>query len=88
MVNRNIATADKSLFIDSPRLGKLEPETIFDDANIIDVYDLLDQSYRFSFYLYEHKEEKAREFIIFDGIFYALQGNEIVAYKMDSNIFK
>tara|TARA_R110000851_G_scaffold310283_2_gene470021 strand:- start:20249 stop:21727 length:1479 start_codon:yes stop_codon:yes gene_type:complete len=88
LVNRNIATADKFLFIDSPRLGKLEPEAMFDDANIIDVYDLLDQNYRFSFYLYEHKEEKAREFIIVDGIFYALQGNEIVAYKMDSNIFK
>jgi hypothetical protein len=88
LVNRNIATADKFLFIDSPRLGKLEPEAMFADANIIDVYDLLDQSYRFSFYLYGHKEEKAREFIIVGGIFYALQGNEIVAYKMDSDIFK
>lgn len=88
LVNRNIATANKLLFIDSPRLGKLEPEAMFEDANIIDVYYLLDQSYRFSFYLYEHKDEKAREFIIVDGIFYALQGNEIIAYKMDINIFK
>ncbi len=88
LANRNLATADTFLYIDSPRLGKLEPEAMFDDANIIDVYDLVDQSYRFSFYLYVHKEEKAREFIIVDGILYTLQGNEIVAYKMDENIFQ
>ncbi|MBK5214555.1 MAG: hypothetical protein JJE55_12945 [Flavobacteriaceae bacterium] len=88
LVNGNIATEGKFLFVDSPRLGKLEPENMLDDANIIDVYDLLDHSYRFSFYLYDHKEKKTREFIIDGGILYALQGNEIVAYKMDENIFK
>lgn len=88
LVNANIATEGKFLFVDSPRLGKLELEDMLDDANIVDVYDLLDRSYRFSFYLYDHKEKKTREFIVTDGILYALQGNEIVAYKMDENIFK
>lgn len=88
LINRNIATSGKFLFVDSPRLGKLEPENMLNDANIIDVYDLLDKSYKFSFYLYNHRDKKAREFIIIDGIMFALQGNEIVAYKMGEGIFK
>lgn len=88
LVNRNIASYKNLLFVDSPRLGKLEPADMLDDANIIDVYDLENRQYKFSFYLYSHQNKKARELKISDGVFYALQGNEVVAYKMDNKIFK
>ncbi len=82
LVNRNIATTKELLLIDSPRLGKLELDNMGEQANIIDVYNLLDQSYQFSFYLYKHENSKARDMIIRNGIFYALQGNYLVAYKI------
>ncbi|WP_418637279.1 MauE/DoxX family redox-associated membrane protein [Winogradskyella sp.] len=88
LINKSVATDGKYLFISSPRLGKFEPEDMLDEASIIDVYDLADQSYRFSFYLYMHEKSKAREFRIYKGILYALQGNHLVAYNLKSKIFK
>ena len=87
LVNRSMATYNNFLFIDSPRLGKLEPADMLDNSNIIDVYDLVNQKYKFSFYLFAHKNKKARELKISDGTLYALHGNEIVAYKMDKIFF-
>ncbi len=87
LVNKNSATTQELLLIDSPRLGKLEPENMMEEANLIDVYDLSDQSYRFSFYLYKHEKSKAREFIIKNRMLYALQGNYLVAYKIVNSHF-
>lgn len=88
LINKGTATDGELLLIDSPRLGKLEPEDMLDEASIIDVYDLTNQSYAFSFYLYEHEKNKVREFIITRGILYALQGNHLVAYKLQKKVFK
>ncbi len=87
MVNKSIATTANQLLIDSPRLGKLEPDDMLDQANIIDVYNLSDHSYQFSFYLYKHEKSKARELKINNGIMYALQGNYLVAYKLMNTYF-
>jgi hypothetical protein len=87
LVNKNIATIGKYLLIDSPRLGKLEPEDMLDQANIIDVYDLSDQTYQFSFYLYKHEKSKIREIRIKDGVMYVLQGNHLVSYKLIKKYF-
>jgi hypothetical protein len=87
IVNKSIATTANQLLIDSPRLGKLEPDDMLDQANIIDVYNLSDHSYQFSFYLYKHKKSKARELKITNGIMYALQGNYLVAYKLMNTYF-
>ncbi|WP_139856566.1 MauE/DoxX family redox-associated membrane protein [Aequorivita sinensis] len=88
LVNRNTATTKELLLVDSPRLGKLEPENMIDQANIIDVYRLTDQSYQFSFYLYKHENNKAREILISNGMLYALQGNYLVAYKIVDRHFE
>ena len=88
VVNKQTSTDDKFLLIDSPRIGKLEPESMLEDANILDVYDLRDQTYQFSFYLYKHEKSKAREFIIRNQRLYALQGNYLVAYKMTDEHFE
>src|SRR5690606_13105093 len=55
LVNKTIASSGGLLFVDSPRLGKLESKNMLKDANIIDVYDFINQTYRFSFYLYKHE---------------------------------
>ena len=88
LINRTIATTGNLLFVESPRLGKLEPEDMLDEAAVIDVYDLKDQSYRFSFYLYDHRHSKLREFTIKNNILYALQGNYIIAYKLEKKHFE
>ena len=88
MVNKNTATSKELLFVDSPRLGKLEPESMINEANIIDAYRFNDKSYEFSFYLYKHENSKAREILISNGMLYALQGNFLVAYKINDRHFE
>lgn len=82
LVNRSSATTKDLLLIDSPRLGRLEPENMIDEANVIDVYNIREQTYQLSFYIYKHEKSKARDILISDGILYALQGNYLVAYKI------
>lgn len=88
LVNKTIASSGGLLFVDSPRLGKLESKNMLKDANIIDVYDFINQTYRFSFYLYKHEMQKTRAFVVHGGILYALQGDNLVAYKFKSKLFE
>jgi len=86
-VNNSMATEEGNLYLSSPRLGKFEPEEMLDEASIIDVYDLTDHTYRFSFYLYNYEKSNIREFRIKNGIIYSLQGNYLVAYKINNKVF-
>ena len=88
LINKNMATDGNLLFIEAPRIGRYEPEDMLEEASIIDVYNIQEQSYLFSFYLYRHKNHKLREFTINNGVLYALQGNYLTAYKMKEQYFK
>ena len=88
LVNKAIASSGGLLFIDSPRLGKLESKNMLKDVNIIDVYDFINRTYRFSFYVYKHEMQKTRAFVVHGGVLYTLQGNYLVAYKIKSKLFE
>src|SRR5690606_11861453 len=49
MVNRQSATYGDYLYINSDRLGKYEGEEVLRSAGIIDVYNITDNTYVFSF---------------------------------------
>ncbi|WP_147309586.1 MauE/DoxX family redox-associated membrane protein [Marixanthomonas ophiurae] len=85
LINAKTATDSHFLYIASPRLGKSEPEELLDVATVIDVYDLIDKSYQFSFYLYHQEGKKMSEFMIRDYKLYALMGDEIIIFKMKEN---
>lgn len=61
VVNRLASTYGNYLFINSDRLGKYEDEQVLRSAGIIDQYDLLDNSYKQSFYLYHQPFSKISE---------------------------
>lgn len=61
MVNRLATTYGNYLFINSDRLGKYEDEHTLRSASIIDQYDLSDNSYKQSFYLYHQPGQKLSE---------------------------
>ena len=78
-------TASHYLFIQSNRLGKYESEKMLDQARIVDVYDLTNQSYVSSFYLYDYKGEKSKAFIITGQHLFALMGDYLVNYEIRSD---
>jgi len=61
--------------------GRHESKSLWKDAKIVDVYDYKSKIYKYSFYVYNRKNEKMRSMIVTSHYFYALIGNELVRYK-------
>ncbi len=86
-VNITTATYGDYLFVNSGLIGQFEPRDMWDEASIIDVYNLTDQSYEFSFYVYDKKGKKMRDFVINRDRLYALVGNYVVVYKLENDFY-
>lgn len=82
IVNHQSYSSGKYLFIKSDRLGKYEPAEMLKDASIVDVYNLENQTYEFSFYLYDYKREKIKSFQIYRNILIGLSEHHIVLYRL------
>lgn len=87
-VNGNIATYGKYLFVNSNRLGKYEADEMLEQATIIDVYNIPEQSYLFSFYIYKKKGFKLKEFRVYGHTLIVIMGHYIVRYQLNSNEFQ
>lgn len=86
-VNLRASTYGEYLFIQSDRLGKFESDEVIKSASIIDVYNLSNQTYAFSFYLYHQGLKKLNEFKV-DGLkLYALVDKYLIIYKLDESNF-
>lgn len=88
LVNKNSATYGPYLFINSKLVGRYEPIKTWDFTSIIDVYNIVENTYLFSFHVYDIGEDKLRSFKVFDDKFIGLIGNHIVTYKMGRIHFK
>ncbi len=87
IINYQSYSFGKYLFIKSDRLGRFEPEEMLKDASIIDVYNLENQTYEFSFYLYNHAGEEIKSFQIYKNLLIGLSENHIVVYRLQSMYF-
>ncbi|KXO01252.1 hypothetical protein LS48_01960 [Aequorivita aquimaris] len=77
-----VATYGNYLFINSDRLGRYETDDILKNASIIDVYNIREQTYDFSFYLYHDPTEKLLSFWLMKRQLYALMGNRLYHFKL------
>lgn len=87
MIQEGAATYGKYLFTMSNRLGKFEAESMLKEASIIDVYDLQKNTYEFSFYLYNYKNEKVENFQIYNKLLIGITKHYIVTYRLKSSHF-
>lgn len=87
-VNKTAAVYHNLLFIHSDRIGRYEGKKIVQHASIIDVYDLNNNAYISSFYVYNVGKEKMRSFRVMGSTFYTLTGNYITAVRLPSKILK
>lgn len=86
-INRLAATYDNYLFLQSDRIGRYESKKVLKHASIIDVYNLEDQSYAFSFYLYHHNLKKLRGFAVWKHKLYALIDHYLISYNLKKDNF-
>jgi len=87
MVNVRSATSGDFLYVQSDRLGKFDDEDIAKVAGIIDVYNITNNSYAFSFYLYHEPKEKIKEFKVYNDLLIAIVEDTLLIYKLKSEFF-
>ncbi|MEE1896978.1 MauE/DoxX family redox-associated membrane protein [Flavobacterium rakeshii] len=88
VVNQDAALCGNLLFIHSRIPGRYEGNTMWRQASIIDVYDLSDNSYRLSFYVYDEGRKKLRDFRVNQNALYALVGTKVVKYEFKEDVRK
>lgn len=86
-VHLQACSSGRYLFIKSTRLGRYESAEMLDDASIIDVYDLEQQTYAFSFYLYDYEGEKVKSFRVQGDKLFGLTDRYLVVYELQASRF-
>lgn len=84
MVNKYSAVSKNWLFVNSHLLARNEHPKALDKADVIDVYDLINSKYQFSFYIFNYGgEEKLNEFKVFGNRLFALFDHHIQVYALN-----
>lgn len=87
VVNRQSSAYGNYLFVCSGRLGRYEPSIMLDQASIIDVYDLRKNTYKFSFYLYDHLLKRMSSFRVHGDKLIAMMDTHVVINKLKQERF-
>lgn len=87
IVNESAVMCQNLLFVQSKIPGRYEPKKLWKQAEIIDVYDLNNNSYVLSFAIYKNQNKKLQYFYVTPNHLYALISNELVIYDL-KNIIK
>lgn len=81
-INRLGAISGELLFINSTVIGQYEPEEMWKEASIVDVYDISNGSYLSSLYIYKVDRLKARSIFVVGNNLYALIGHQLHRYRL------
>jgi hypothetical protein len=81
-VNKKACVSDGLIFINSALLANNEDRSAFEQGEPIDVYALKDGYYRFSFYLFNYKQEKLNNFRICNKKLVAIYGHDLLIYSL------
>ncbi len=76
------------VFIHSLRMGKLESQSTWDNADVIDVYKTDSQLYVGSFYIHRKNSKKLSTFFIKDDLLFTINENQLTKYKISGLITK
>lgn len=88
IINSSANVYKNLLYIKSDRIGKYEGKNMFKQAAIIDVYDLNDNSYVGSQYIYDIEKSKLSNFIIIENKLYGLYGKYLGVVTISEKITK
>lgn len=88
IVNRTSFFYKGLLFVSSALPGRFEHLDPWEDASVIDVYDVDSGAYLLSFYAYDIHGKKARQIFIYGNSFYSLNGNILLRYQLTNEITK
>lgn len=88
IVNKSACTEGDFLYIHSNLIGQFEQKEMWKQASVVDVYSLLDNSYLFSFYLYDKHGHKISDFVVDNGKIYTIAGLTLTVYDFNATPYK
>lgn len=88
IVNRITALHRNLLFVNSTLPGKFESQEMWKNANVVDVYDVVDKSYLMSFYVYKVDGGAIDSMMITDNYLYIMMGTKIILYRLNPELKK
>jgi len=88
VVNPHAAVNGNLLYVHSAVKGRSENEKFWNQAFIIDVYDLNNKSYLFSFPIYQTGSKKMDSFFVTSTHLFAIIGNDMVVYELRDKLIK
>lgn len=87
-VNKNSATYDDYVFVQSGIMGNYEPKDTWSSASIVDVYSIAFESYLFSFYLAHQNNQAMSSFWIEEDKLVSVSGQYLTLYQLKPPFFK
>lgn len=88
IVNRLSAVSDNLLFVNSTLIGKYEPKEMWKEASVIDVYDIQENTYLSSIYIYNVNQKKVQSIFVVGDNLYAIIGNALHRYQLSEHFIK
>jgi len=88
VVNRKSTLHNNLLFVNSMLPGKYDPLEMWEQASIVDVYNINEGSYLMSFYVYKVDGKQMNSFIVTDTHLFALFDRKIVSYRLSAFLLK
>lgn len=85
-VNKSSSVCRHLLFVNSNVPGRYEQKKVWKQASVIDLYDLNEKSYLFSFHIYGIENKKLRSFQVTPTHLYALIDTKLVVYKLGEKL--
>lgn len=82
IVNANVAVCQTLLFVHSKIKGRYEDDKLWDQASIIDVYDIDKNAYLMSFPIYNVGSAKLDSFLVSPTHLYAIVGTKLLSYQL------
>lgn len=87
LVNRKSYSAGNFLLVESNLMAENENVNNFREVSVIDVYNLRDNDYKFSFYIYPFKKQRLSDFMLTENYFIGLHQQYLVIYDLDHSYF-
>ncbi|HEY4287949.1 MAG TPA: hypothetical protein VGN00_12680 [Puia sp.] len=86
-VNQSACTANGYLFINSALRADNEQVDLTKEASVIDVYDLKNGDYRFSFYISNSNNEKTQQFLISGNLLAVMYPHQLKIFQLAGKYF-
>lgn len=86
MVNKLTTVTHNLVFVNSMLRGRFESVNVWRNATVVDVYDLTNQHYLLSFYVYDEETFRMKDFTATKEALYVISGHFLLKYGFGERI--